>query len=555
MKFAFLKKIWSIQIARILIIASLIVGGLFLFAWVSLGEEESNDFGEDTQKISDGTKFPISDYLYKADKEQEAQSSQKTNMTLDDIIKLADSQKSEWDKLYDRNLKDSYAKVLNENKDKGAYIDENNDIRDRNGNLIKTRGELEDRARRLTEKYKELQKLHPDLKIDNKGNLVDKNGNIVYTREQIEAMVDNENNQNSSSPKKPKFWYDENGNLRDENGNIIKPADYHKYAKEIEELKRQLQEQLAQLKNKRSIPQKNKKSRSNRNSSAYAWNRLSETEKSFVKSRGGEITINGMSHEEYKAQQKGEIEYGVDEIENYTKRDMGTNEHKLLRTITADKMFPAVLITPISSQLAGKVVAQIETNIYGTTGRAVLIPKGSKAIGYYRNDNKIGDYRLQIAWTRIITPQGIHIVLSDARGADVKGYSGVIGEVISRNWEKYGMPLMFSTLGNGLIMGISGYLSNKASASNNPYQAYALSQMADNMQNDVGAVIKQYLLDNAKTTPIIIIREGSRVFISPNTDIFIPIPKGREVLAKFFKEKKPKEKEEENSGGAFGDEW
>ncbi len=141
---------------------------------------------------------------------------------------------------------------------------------------------------------------------------------------------------------------------------------------------------------------------------------------------------------------KPEIEYGVDSFENLKAQDKGTNENKLLRTITADKMIPAFLITPISSQIAGKVTAQVETDIFANMGRAVLIPKGSKVIGYYNNNNKIGEYRLNIAWTRIITPQGINIMLTNARGADVKGYNGLIGKVIARNFSKYGMAHLHS---------------------------------------------------------------------------------------------------------------
>ncbi|BCD47088.1 hypothetical protein NHP194003_02920 [Helicobacter suis] len=137
---------------------------------------------------------------------------------------------------------------------------------------------------------------------------------------------------------------------------------------------------------------------------------------------------------------KAEIDYGVDSFENLKAQDKGTNENKLLRTITADKMIPAFLITPISSQIAGKVTAQVETDIFANMGRAVLIPKGSKVIGYYNNNNKIGEYRLNIAWTRIIAPQGINIMLTNARGVDVKGYNGLIGKVIARNFSKYGCP-------------------------------------------------------------------------------------------------------------------
>ncbi len=249
---------------------------------------------------------------------------------------------------------------------------------------------------------------------------------------------------------------------------------------------------------------------------------------------------------------KPETEYGVDSFTNLKYKDIGTNEHKLLRTITADRMIPAFLITPISSQIAGKVTAQVESDIFASMGRAVLIPKGSKVIGYYNNNNQIGQYRLNIAWTRIITPQGINIMLTNARGADVKGYNGLVGKYISRNFQRYGIPLLTNTLSNGLLIGITSALANQQNkkGDGNPFFGdYLLMQLTRNTGMGINQVINQMLRQYGAQNPIIIIREGSRVFISPNLDIFIPKPKDGEVLAEFFKEKKPpiKTKEEINN--------
>lgn len=249
---------------------------------------------------------------------------------------------------------------------------------------------------------------------------------------------------------------------------------------------------------------------------------------------------------------KPETEYGVDSFSNLKYKDIGTNEHKLLRTITADRMIPAFLITPISSQIAGKVTAQVESDIFASMGRAVLIPKGSKVIGYYNNNNQIGQYRLNIAWTRIITPQGINIMLTNARGADVKGYNGLVGKYISRNFQRYGIPLLTNTLSNGLLIGVTSALANQQNkkGDGNPFFGdYLLMQLTRNTGMGINQVINQMLRQYGAQNPIIIIREGSRVFISPNLDIFIPKPKDGEVLAEFFKEKKPpiKTKEEINN--------
>ncbi|CAJ98916.1 DNA type IV secretion system protein ComB10 [Helicobacter acinonychis] len=228
---------------------------------------------------------------------------------------------------------------------------------------------------------------------------------------------------------------------------------------------------------------------------------------------------------------------GIDGFTNLKEKDIATNENRLLRTITADKMIPAFLITPISSQIAGKVIAQVESDIFASMGKAVLIPKGSKVIGYYSNNNKMGEYRLDIVWSRIITPHGINIMLTNAKGADIKGYNGLVGELIERNFQRYGVPLLLSTLTNGLLIGITSALNNKGNKeeTTNFFGDYLLLQLMRQSGMGINQVVNQILRDKSKIAPIVIIREGSRVFISPNTDIFFPIPRDNEVIAEFLK--------------------
>ncbi|WP_205436988.1 DNA type IV secretion system protein ComB10 [Helicobacter suis] len=227
------------------------------------------------------------------------------------------------------------------------------------------------------------------------------------------------------------------------------------------------------------------------------------------------------------------LDYGVDHFENLKAKDMASRENRLLRTITADKMIPAFLITPISSQLGGKVIAQVESDVFANMGRAILIPKGSKVIGYYNNNNKIGEYRLDIVWTRILTPQGVNIMLTNAKGADVKGYSGLVGEMITHNFQRYGMPLLVSTISNGLLIALTSAIANKT-GKNNFFGDYLLMQMTRQTGMGLNQIVAQILKDKSNLKPIIIIREGSRVFIAPNLDIFFPVPKEGEILAQFF---------------------
>jgi len=92
----------------------------------------------------------------------------------------------------------------------------------------------------------------------------------------------------------------------------------------------------------------------------------------------------------------------------------------------AGSILPAVLITGISSDLPGQIVAQIRSNISDSiTGSYLLIPQGTKLIGRY--DHKINFYqdRIQMSWHRLIFPNGSSIELGAGMpGADLEGYSG-----------------------------------------------------------------------------------------------------------------------------------
>lgn len=46
-------------------------------------------------------------------------------------------------------------------------------------------------------------------------------------------------------------------------------------------------------------------------------------------------------------------------------------------------------------------------------------------------------------------------------GADVKGYNGLVGKYISRNFQRYGIPLLTNTLSNGLLIGVTSALANQ----------------------------------------------------------------------------------------------
>ncbi len=231
---------------------------------------------------------------------------------------------------------------------------------------------------------------------------------------------------------------------------------------------------------------------------------------------------------EIKNADQASSRYGADGFSNQQSIDISTNEHKLYRTIRAGRMIPAILTTAISSDLSGIVTAQIEQDIYATMGRAVLIPRGSKAIGFYENNTEIGHERLEIRWREIITPQGVNILLTDALVADNMGMTGAVGAVNNKYWERYGIPYTISTLTNALLLVIASKVDKGGSS-------YTQEIYSDS-RSDIGTVVQDMIQQQSKIKPTIEIQSGSRVFLVPTNHMWFSKPKNGEVLMKYFEE-------------------
>lgn len=185
----------------------------------------------------------------------------------------------------------------------------------------------------------------------------------------------------------------------------------------------------------------------------------------------------------------------------------------LTRVLTADKNIDAILINNIDSSLGGKVIAQIENNIYATQGRNILVPIGSKAIGYYQQLDKVGDSRLKIVWNRIITPKGVNIVMN-AEMADAMGRSGIAGKIDSKFWDKYGLALLVST--------VSALAQASANINVEQNRAIFINTYGKELSNLSAKILDEQI--NIK--PTIRISAGRRILISPTQDIWFPNNQG-----------------------------
>lgn len=94
--------------------------------------------------------------------------------------------------------------------------------------------------------------------------------------------------------------------------------------------------------------------------------------------------------------------------------------------VMAGSVIAASLMTGISSDLPGLVVAQVTENVYDSaTGRHLLIPQGARLIGAYDSVVAFGQSRALLVWRRIVLPDGASIDLYNLPATDASGYAGL----------------------------------------------------------------------------------------------------------------------------------
>jgi type IV secretion system protein TrbI len=87
------------------------------------------------------------------------------------------------------------------------------------------------------------------------------------------------------------------------------------------------------------------------------------------------------------------------------------------------------------------------------TGRWKLIPQGSRLIGSYESHVGFGQDRVQLAWTRLILPDGRSLDLDREPAADAEGFAG-LSDGVDRHWRRLlGASLMSTVLSVGAQAG------------------------------------------------------------------------------------------------------
>jgi type IV secretion system protein VirB10 len=112
------------------------------------------------------------------------------------------------------------------------------------------------------------------------------------------------------------------------------------------------------------------------------------------------------------------------------------------------------LETAIDSTLPGLATCVMPHDVFGASGRVVLLERGTQLVGHVRSDVRAGQARLYVLWTSARTPNGV-VVNLDSQGTDPLGRAGLPGKV-ERQWrERFGAAVMLSVLQGAIAAAVA----------------------------------------------------------------------------------------------------
>lgn len=191
--------------------------------------------------------------------------------------------------------------------------------------------------------------------------------------------------------------------------------------------------------------------------------------------------------------------------------------------VTADRVIKAVLDTPFSNVMCGKVVAVVESDVYSATSSSALIPSGSRVLG---RCGELVQERAGIVWERIITTDGRSISLAgeDSMTRDASGLGGSLGRVYRTPFDRYVLPIFgtFVDVGAGFVQAEYGE-DEEQSVTDTGTVVQGSSARNEGIQTATEAVQERsqsIIEEMADVREVLVVPAGTRIDIEIFEDIY-----------------------------------
>jgi len=165
----------------------------------------------------------------------------------------------------------------------------------------------------------------------------------------------------------------------------------------------------------------------------------------------------------------------------------------------------AVLVTQLSGEFPGPVLAMVSMPLYSADRRRVLIPRGSRVVGTARAVETRDQSRLAVSFHRLLLPDGSWVDLEFASLNQVG--ESALRDQVSRRY-----------LSTFAAAGAVGVLSGLTLAGASPYGLRA--GVGQGLGGSATSMLDRYL----NRLPEITIRAGHRLRVWFTADVLVPIP-------------------------------
>jgi len=173
-----------------------------------------------------------------------------------------------------------------------------------------------------------------------------------------------------------------------------------------------------------------------------------------------------------------------------------------------------VLETHIVTDIPGFTSCVVTEPVYSVNGKRLLLPKGSKALGKY--DTEPNGDRVAVIWDRIITPNGIDVIMASP-GVDTLGGAGHQGYLDSHWSERISSALLVSLFSDAFKYAAaqSGPSSANIAANGTVVQSPFQSNTAQTLQD----LAQQAVRRSANRPATVTINQGTIVTVYVAKDV------------------------------------